>query len=130
MWFTEKIIHKQPVLLLRPHKVEHICIVDVHASQGEGSYFSVRIDGEDFTSTQKLNFPVGTGFCLLDSRDGKTFFCDDSIIIAAFCRFLFTHAYSLSGIWPNRGEYLPLLSREESRKYLTWHNIPHPGIEW
>lgn len=130
MWTTEKLINGQPVLLLRPNNVEHICILDLSASQGEGSSFVVRIDGEDYTSAQKLNFPVVTGFCFLEARDGKTFFCDDSIIIAAFCRFLFTHAYSKSGVWPNRGEYLPLLNREESRKYLNWHNIPHPGIDW
>ena len=129
MWLKEKRINGKLRVMLRPEKVEYIRIKELHGGQGEGSYFAVGIDGVEYTSGQKLNFPAGTGICFLKSPDGKEYWCDDSIIIAAFCRFLYTYCFKRDGKWPERGFELPLLSREESRKYLQWHLIPHPG-EW
>ena len=128
MWLKEKIIKGQRRTMLRPEKVEYIRIREIHGGQGEGSYFGVGIDGVEYVSGQKLNFPAGTGMCTLEAPDGQRYWCDDSIIIAALCR------YWLTGIirwkWPEeRGYELPLLSRADSRKYLQWHSIPHPG-EW
>lgn len=129
MWLKEKIIKGQRRILLRPEKVEYIRLVEYGRGQGDGTYFLIGIDGVEYRSCQKLNFPVETGICVLRAPDGKDYWCDDSIIIAAFSRFLYTYEFTLDGKWPEPGFTLPLLSREESRKYLQWHQIPHPG-EW
>ena len=88
-----------------------------------------QIDGVEYVSGQKLNFPAGTGLCFLEAPDGKTYWCDDSIIIAALTRFWLTYFIKLDDKWPEPRFELPLLSRKDSRKYLQWHQIPHPG-EW
>ena len=129
MWLKKKIINGQRRTLLRPEKVEYIRVRELHGGQGEGSYFSVGIDGVEYVSGQKLNFPAGTGLCFLEAPDGKTYWCDDSIIIAALTRFWLTYFIKLDDKWPEPRFELPLLSRKDSRKYLQWHQIPHPG-EW
>lgn len=129
MWLKEKIVEGQRRVLLRPEKVEYIRIQMLCGGQGEGSYFAIGIDGAEYISGQKLQFSAGTGICFLRSPDGNEYLCDDSIIIAALCRFLYTYQFKRDGKWPERGFELPLLSRQESRKYLQWHQIPHPG-EW
>ena len=129
MWIKEKIIKGKRRILLRPEKVEFIRLMDLPLGQGDGCRFAIGIDGVEYISCQKLNFPVATGVCFLKSPDGENYWCDDSIIIAALSRFLFTYEFKLDWKWPERGFELPLLSREESRKYLQWHQIPHPG-EW
>ena len=129
MWLKEKILKGQRRILLRPETVEYIRLVEYARGQGDGTYLAIGIDGVEYASIQKLNFPVGTGICFLQTPDGKEYWCDDSIIIAALSRFLFTYFFALDGKWPEPGIKLPLLSREESRKYLQWHQIPHPG-EW
>lgn len=128
MWLKEKIINGQRRILLRPENVEYIRILEIHGGQGEGSYFAVGIDGVEYVSGQKLNFPAVTGMCKLQEPSGQEYWCDDSIIVAALCRYWITG--TIRWKWPEeRGYELPLLSREDSRKYLQWHQIPHPG-EW
>ena len=129
MWLKEKIIKGTLRTLLRPEKVEYIRVIDSHAGQGEGSSFAVGIDGVEYVTCQKMNFPAGTGLCFLRSPEGREYWCDDSIIIAALSRFWITYFIKPSGTFPDRGFELPLLSRQDSRKYLKWHEIPHPG-EW
>ncbi len=129
MWLKEKIINGQRRIMLRPEKVEYIRLMDLPLGQGDGCCFAVGIDGVEYISCQKLNFPAVTGICFLKSPEDENYWCDDSIIIAALCRFLYTYKFKLSGKWPERGFELPLLTRDISRKYLQWHQIPHPG-EW
>ena len=129
MWIKEKNIKGKRRILLRPEKVNFIRLMDLPLGQGDGCRFAIGINGVEYISCQKLNFPVATGICFLKSPAGENYWCDDSIIIAALSRFLFTYEFKLDGKWPERGFELPLLSREESRKYLQWHQIPHPG-EW
>ena len=127
MWLKEKIINGMRRVLLRPEKVEYIRILEYPCGQGTGGCFAVGVDGVEYTSRQKLHFPAGTGICFLMSPDDKEYWCDDSVIIAALCRFLYTYNFKINYEWPERGSELPLLSRHESRKYLRWHQIPHPG---
>ena len=68
MWLKEKIINGQRRVMLRPEKVEYIRILELHGGQGEGSYFAVGIDGIEYVSGQKLNFPVATGICFLKPK--------------------------------------------------------------
>ena len=129
MWLKEKRINGNLRILLRPEKVEYIRLLDLPLGQGDGARFAIGIDGAEYISCQKLNFPAVTGMCTLEATDGQKYWCDDSIIIAALCRFWFTYYVKLGEKWPARGFELSLLSREDSRKYLQWHLIPHPG-EW
>jgi len=55
-------------MLLRLEKVDFIRVLELHGGQGEGSYFTVSIDGVEYVSVQKLNFPAGTGLCFLSLR--------------------------------------------------------------
>ena len=120
MWLKEKIIKGQRRILLRPENIEYIRILAIHGGQGEGSYFAVGIDGVEYVSGQKLNFPAVTGMCNLRDPSGQKYWCDDSIIVAALCRYWITG--TIRWKWPEeRGYELPLLSREDSRKYLQWH---------
>ncbi len=130
MWLKKKKIDGRIQTFLRPQKVESIRILDYPSGQGDGGYFSIRIDGVEYSSFQKLNFPSGTGICFLESPGGKRYYCDDSIIIAALSRFWITYSIKLIDRWPKRGYELPLLSRIDSRKYLKLHLIPHPGVGW
>lgn len=129
MWLKEKIINGKRCVFLRPEKVEYIRIVDYPMGQGDGAMFTIGIDGVEYISCQKLNVPPYCGLCFLDSPQHEHFYCDDSIIIAALCRFFFTYQFSKLP-WPERDTKLPLLPRDLSRTYLKWHLIPHPGEGW
>ena len=63
MWLKEKIVEGQRRVLLRPEKVEYIRIQMLCGGQGEGSCFAIGIDGAEYISGQKLQFPAGTGIC-------------------------------------------------------------------
>ena len=131
MWITTKKTEEGAYDFLRPEKVEKIEYVDGGWGQGTGPTLRFYIDGKKYTSGDKLGCYVGYGATVIkeESKTGKLYNCDDSIIIAAVARHFFTYQYGdvkkLREL--KRGDLLPLLSRKVSREYLLWHQIPHPG---
>ena len=130
MWFREKTIKGHKYILLRPERIELIKSIRRHID--EKPRFHVRIDGKNYEILEDISRIACNGICTLreiDTTERKVYYCDDSVIIAAICRFgniYLCHMFGSSAC-PKEQVALPVLSRIDSRKYLKWHLIPHPG---
>ena len=112
-------------------KIDYIDLIHFEKYRNDYVYslLYVGIEGKKYVSLENLFTVPQKGFCTLvdssEERDGF-YLCDDSVIIAAICRFIFSFYNTPSPRMPEVGYSLPLLSRELSRKFLAWHQIPHP----
>ena len=129
MWIKEKPLyhHSEKYKFIYPNKIDYINLIHYEHARGKISLFYIGIDGKKYVSLQDLYETPPRGYCVLvdpsEERSGY-YLCDDSVIIAAICRFLFVDDHKCEYHKP--GYSLPLLSRELSRKFLAWHQIPHP----
>lgn len=130
MWLREKFIEGRKYTLLRPEQIE--LIKSIKRSNSDNPKFHVRIDGTTYEVLEDIREIVRNGTCRLrgiDTPNRNVYYCDDSVIIAAICRFgnTYFHHMITPSPCPKEQVALPVLSRIDSRKYLKWHLIPHPG---
>lgn len=131
MWITVKKSERGESEFIRPDRIEKIEYVGHIGGQGTGPTFRFYIDGRRFVSDSKIGRYVGYGTTVLCEENvvGKSYCCDDSVIISAVARYFFTGQYAELKQIPalRAGDLLPLFSRTMAREYLKIHQIPHPG---
>ena len=134
MWIKEKPISRYSqkcYQFLYPNNIDYVNLIHFEGYNDDHIYslFYIGIDGKKYVSLENLSTVPRKGFCSLvdpSQERGGLYLCDDSVIIAAICRFIFSRYNAISAKKPKPGGSLLLLPRDLSRKFLAWHQIPHP----